>query len=77
VKPRGRDYAWATFAVVFGGLSAFGWLVRAFETITGNVPVAFGIAGLTIGGLIAFWITVGAWRRTIWGKPQADPSTRT
>lgn len=63
------DFAWAGFAVLFGLLSVAGLVIRLVRTIAGEVPVGVGVLGLVVGGLVAFWITVGAWRRTIWGRP--------
>jgi hypothetical protein len=68
VKPKGRDYAWGAFAILFGLLSAAGWVIRFVRTITGDVSLGAGLLSLVAGGLIAFWITVGAWRRTAWAQ---------
>lgn len=74
-RPQFRDYAWATFAVLFGALSAIGLVLRLTRTITGDVALPAGALGVLVGGTIAFWITMGAWRRTAWSEkntPQPD-----
>ena len=57
-----------TFALLFGALSAIGLVLRLIRTITGDVARPIGAFGVLVGGAVAFWITVGAWRRTVWSE---------
>jgi hypothetical protein len=72
MRPRFPDYAWATFALLFGGLSAVGLVFRIIDVANGDVDFAVGLLSLVVGPVAAFWIMAGAWRRTIWGTHPRD-----
>ena len=62
----GRDYSLAALAVLMllsfvAGVAFTVWSV-AFRGDWGR------IVGLVVGGYFNWWIGMGAWRRTVWGR---------
>ena len=62
---RFRRCCWRSFALAFGALSVIAMLVRLARLIDGRLALAPGAASLVVGGLISYWITIGAWRRSV------------
>ncbi len=61
-----RDYAWAALAVVsalFTALNVAACLFFLFHGVWGVLLRA------PFGALFGYWIAMGAWRRTTWGRP--------
>lgn len=61
-----RDYAWAAVAVVAGVLTALNTAACLFFLVRGEWVV---LLRAPFGVLFGYWIAVGAWRRTAWGRP--------
>lgn len=57
--------------LVGGGMAA---LLLSWVAFSGDVEVTTGLSVMgflftVAGGMILFWLAVGAWRRTVWGCP--------
>jgi hypothetical protein len=71
--PRARDFGWLAAAVVFAVLTVY-YLWRIAAELAGlplRDVMLVGIVGVVIA-LGGIWLTVGAWRRTIWGGGGPD-----
>lgn len=69
-RPGAADYVWATVAalVVLGFLAGLASALWQVATQRG-----FGDAfWLPVGLVCASWLTLGAWRRTVWGRREPD-----
>jgi hypothetical protein len=66
-RARAKDFAWAALAIGFGGASLFSWGVAAFAVLMRKLALPTALFLLVTNGLFAYWITMGAWRRTTWG----------
>ncbi len=64
---RARDYAWAALAVVVAALAVLNLAACLFFLLRGNIGV---LLTAPVGLLFSYWIGMGAWRRTLWGRPQ-------
>ncbi|MDQ4098751.1 MAG: hypothetical protein M3144_12905 [Actinomycetota bacterium] len=62
-----RDYAWAALAAVIAGFGALSLTASLVVLLQGDVGV---LIGAPICLLFTYWIGMGAWRRTLWGRPQ-------
>jgi cytochrome c biogenesis protein CcdA len=71
MRPRPGDVLWLVVAAMFAGLTVYYIvaIVRLFiggvETNQAVIAVIMGIAVIAAGR----WLTLGAWRRTVWGAP--------
>lgn len=70
-----RDRVWAGMtALVLTVTLLLGGLILSFVAFSGEVQPTGGTSFLgflaTVAtGMIVFWVSVGAWRRTVWGCP--------
>jgi hypothetical protein len=64
------DYAWAALAAVMAGCFALNIVGALILLVRGELGV---LIGAPVGLLFAYWIGVGAWRRTVWGRPPDGP----
>lgn len=68
---------WASLLGIVLLLSlALAVLILSWVAFSGDVDVTGGVALLgfiftAMAGMIVFWLTVGSWRRTVWGCPFA------
>ncbi len=68
-----RDYLWAVVAVVFAGLAVLNVVAFLYFLLGGD----FGaLLPAPVSLLFTYWIGMGAWRRTVWGRP-ADATATT
>lgn len=67
-RPAVRDLLWAAMAVTVGCLFLAGLVAGVIDAIR-NGGIQDLVVVLIIGGPVAFWLGVGAWRRTTWGSP--------
>jgi hypothetical protein len=77
---RARDVAWLGLAVVLVSVTAVQFLALARAFLGGDLP-PLGAGGLllafafTVVWLLTIaWVTLGAWRRSVWGCPFAHRS---
>jgi hypothetical protein len=70
----GRDVFWGLLAVAIGGVTAVQFLGLAIAL--SRLPTGPSAGGLVLGFLITvvwlltiYWLTMGAWRRSVWGCP--------
>ncbi len=61
-----RDYAWGALAVVAAVFTALNTAACLFLLVQGEWAV---LLRAPFGALFGYWIAVGAWRRTAWGRP--------
>ena len=61
-----RDCAWAALAVVAGVLTALNLAACLFFLLRGEWAVLLRVPFAVLFG---YWIAMGAWRRTTWGRP--------
>lgn len=68
MEPRAtkRDLLWASLAVAAGALFVAA-LARAVAEIARNGSIRDALIVAALAGIVAFWVGVGAWRRTSWG----------
>ena len=61
-----RDYGWAAFAFVMAVLGVLGVVSGLWRALTGE-PLK--LVAVPIGIAFYYWFALGAWRRTVWGRP--------
>lgn len=70
----GRDVFWGLLAVAIGGVTAVQFIGLAIALT--RLPTGPSTGGVVLGFLITvvwlltiYWLTMGAWRRSVWGCP--------
>jgi hypothetical protein len=61
-----RDYAWGSVAGVMLVLAVLNGVACCFALFRGDFLALIRVSG---GLLFGYWMGVGAWRRTRWGRP--------
>ena len=69
----GRDYGCAALAAVVAVLTVLNLAACLYFVIRGDVLVLLRVP---VGVLMGYWIGMGAWRRTSWGRPAVDVGPR-
>lgn len=64
--PRARDYLWSGLAAVFALLCAGSVFDAGWNLLVEGNP--WRLAGLPVAVLFWFWLGMGAWRRSTWGR---------
>ena len=65
-RPRAADYAWAAVVALIALGFMAGLVSALWQVATGR---GFGDAlWLPVGLVSAWWLGLGAWRRTVWGR---------
>lgn len=74
-RPTPRDLAWLVAAAVFAGFTGrYLWDIATLIA-TGEGDTRDLVLLLVVGAVIAvggIWLTLGAWRRTRWGRPEGE-----
>lgn len=65
-----RDYGWLSLAVLMGGLTVLNVAASVGVAVVGGD--LRGLVRLPVSILFGYWIGVGAWRRTSWGRVTVD-----
>jgi hypothetical protein len=69
MRRRAADAGWLTLAVLMAVLTALNTVACLISLFGGDlVALLRGAASFLFG----YWITVGAWRRTSWGRVEVD-----
>lgn len=66
MRPRARiqDFLWAGAALWFAG----SFVIAAVSSITrGDESIGWRLARLALMALVAYWIAMGCWNRSVWG----------
>jgi hypothetical protein len=70
----GRDVIWGLLAITIAGVTAVQFIGLAIAL--SRLPARPSTGGLVLGFLITvvwlltiYWLTLGAWRRSVWGCP--------
>lgn len=61
-----RDYGWLSLAVLMGGLTVLSVAACVAAALVGGD--LRGLVRLPVSVLFGYWVGVGAWRRTSWGR---------
>lgn len=69
-----RDAAWAALAVALVGLTAFqlvrlAYLAATAEAAPSGLGLLLAFVITVVWLLTVYWVSAGAWRRTVWGCP--------
>lgn len=74
-RPTPRDLAWLVAAAVVAGFTGrYLWDIATLIA-TGEGDTRDLVLLLVVGAVIAvggIWLTLGAWRRTRWGRPEGE-----
>lgn len=69
MKQAARDAGWLALAVVMGVLTALNTVACLISLFRGDL---FSLVRGPAFFLFGYWIAVGAWRRTSWGRVEVD-----